>query len=218
MSIKSILKKSTFLRKSVERFRFYKKQFKNRGAAKIFVEKADEVISDFHRILSKSNLPYFLDAGTLLGIYRDGHLLKRDMDVDTGVIVSSPKDIDTVRELLTNAGFELKIEFSIPNRGIIQDAYDYKGVRVDVCYFLNEGDKTICHILFGHDDIMKLSVSKFNSIVEFDYNNQKIHIPENTDQYLTEKYGNWRQPDPLWKYWEGACVTKVEGKGVTKFI
>lgn len=38
------------------------------------------------RILDKLKVPFFLNFGTLLGIYRDGKILPDDKDIDIGIL------------------------------------------------------------------------------------------------------------------------------------
>ena len=162
---------------------------------------------------------FFVDAGTLIGIYRDGRLLKRDMDVDMGVITHNQTDVLKIRELLIDNGFQLKIKFSTPNNGIIQDAFDYDGVRVDMCYYVALENTDICYLLYADDKIIKMTFSKIASTKPYRYRNQTVSIPEDPEKYLAERYGtSWRVPDPFFKYWEGPCVTPEEGTGICEFV
>lgn len=186
-----------------------------RKEMKKFLQRGDSVIEHVHRVLHTSGNMFFVDAGTLIGIYRDGKLLKRDMDVDMGVLVNDQNEILKIRELLISKGLHLTIKFSTPNNGFIQDAYDCYGVRVDICYFVNDGSSSICYVLYDDNKIVRMTFSKINRIKHYQYKNQVVNIPEDSDKYLEERYGKtWRIPDPSFKYWEGPCVSPEEGRGI----
>lgn len=212
-SFKSRMKKIAFVRWAYDRLIYFKKLFMSRKESVVFMENGEKVIEVFNDSLKKTGLMYFVDAGTLIGIYRDGKLLRRDMDIDTGVIANNQAEIYEVRSVLKDAGFVLKEEFLIPENVIIQDTFDYMNVRVDVSYFNNNDNGTTCYILYGKR-ILKMSYSRINETKEYPFNNQSVRIPIDTDRYLAERYGeNWRKPDPFFKYWEGPSVTIMEGEG-----
>ena len=186
---------------------------------KVFLQKGDSVIEYVHRVLRTSGNMFFVDAGTLIGIYRDGKLLKRDMDVDMGIFAKNQSEVIKIRNLLIKNGFELKIIFSTPDNGIIQDAFDYNGVRVDMCYYTEEENSDVCYLLYGDNKIIKMLFSKIGGTINYKYSNQVVSIPANSDKYLEERYGkNWKIPDPNYKYWEGPCVSPVEGRGKAEFV
>lgn len=197
-----------------DRVRFYRE----RNKMEEFAEKGDAIIEYVHKVLKKTGSEFFVDAGTLIGIYRDGKLLKRDMDVDMAVKVKDQNDALRIRQILVDNGFELRIMFSTPKNGLIQDAFDYDGIRVDMCYFQGNETSDYCYVLYGENKIIKMTFSKIKSTKLFKYKNQEVFIPVDSDKYLEERYGKtWKTPDPFFKYWEGPCVTPEEGEGITEF-
>lgn len=221
MSFKESLKKIPFvyrLYKSLhisDRIRFYQ----DRNKMEEFSQKGESIIAYVHKILGKLDYMFFVDAGTLIGIYRDGRLLKRDMDVDMGIVVKDQSDVLKIREFLINNGFVLKIKFSVPGVGFIQDAFDYDGIRVDMCYFLESDKTTYCYVLYEDNKIIRMTFSKISSIRCYSFGEQEVRIPSDSDKYLEERYGkNWRVPDPFFKYWEGPCVTPEDGIGVCEIV
>lgn len=219
MTIRFIIKKLPFAKLLFqkchieERVRLYRE----RKQMAIFAEKGDGVIEHVHSVLKLTGNSFFIDAGTLIGIYRDGKLLKRDMDVDMAVKINGQEDALKVRQILMDNGFILKYKFSTPKNGLIQDAFDYDGIRVDMCYFKSSDINDYCHILYGDNLIAKMTFSKINGTRLIKYKDQEVYIPENTEKYLEERYGkSWRIPDPFFKYWEAPCVTYEDGEGITE--
>lgn len=185
---------------------------------RVFIHNGMSVLSDIHVVLHKSNFLFFVDMGTLLGIYRDGHLLKGDMDIDIGVLISDFSDIESVRNLFLSNCFRHKFIFETDKYGVIQDTYDYRGLTVDVCYYRNIESFDYCYLLYDSGDvknlIVQLSCHHITKSREFVINSLKINIPYNVEQYLQDRYGpNWRIPDSAYKYWEGPSTKKIIGCG-----
>lgn len=219
--IRSVVKRMPFAKHLYKKFhiedriRFYKE----RKQMEVFAKHGDSVIAKIHEVLTMSGHTFFVDAGTLIGIYRDGKLLKRDMDVDMGVKINSQEDILKIRELFKSNGFKLNIIFETPSNGVIQDAFDYNGIRVDMSYFVTNQNNDICYILYDDNKIAKMTFSKIENTSSFKYKNQTVNIPIDSDLYLEERYGKtWRKPDPYFKYWEAPCVTTIEGRGICTFV
>jgi len=153
--------------------------------------------------------------GTLLGMVRDGKLLKRDMDIDTGIYIDSKEGKKKFRDLLTNTGFKHKFIFSVDGIGDVLDTFYFKGIRIDVCYYEKERDRDCCYLFYGEDGtekVVRLYNSKIEKVVKFDFLGIMVNVPENKEKYLEERYGNWRVPDKKYKYWEGPSTEKIDNK------
>lgn len=220
MNFRTIISKIPFAKYLYRKYHIEEKirLFRERKQMSNFAQKGDGVIEHIHSILKQSERVFFIDAGTLIGIYRDGHLLKRDMDIDMAVKVNCEEDIFKVRKLLQENGCILKIMFSTHMNGIIQDAFDYNGVRIDVSYFKSSSTNDFCYILYDDNKIAKMTFSQIKKTKLYKYKDLDVYIPEDSDKYLEERYGkSWRTPDPYFKYWEAPCVTTEEGRGICEF-
>ena len=220
MGLKRIIKNS-FLFKLLNKYHVRERirLFRNRKKMDEFALKGESVIKNVHNVLMLSGNKFFVDAGTLMGIYRDGRLLKRDMDVDMGIVINDQDDVLRIRQLLIDSGFELKLVFSTPNNGYIQDAFDFDGIRVDMCYFKESSNNTYCYIIYDGDKIIKMSFSRIEKTRLLKFGDQLVSIPDNSEKYLEERYGEtWRVPDPFFKYWEAPCVTHEDGLGLCEHI
>ena len=51
-----------------------------------------QTVKAVQEILSETGVFFFFDMGTLLGIVREGRLLKHDMDIDIAVVVSCEEE------------------------------------------------------------------------------------------------------------------------------
>lgn len=181
----------------------------------IFTIKSKNVVNVVQKTFEKSGYSFFFDMGTLLGMVRDGKLLKRDMDIDTGIYIDSKEGKKKFRDLLTNTGFKHKFIFSVDGIGDVLDTFYFKGIRIDVCYYEKERDRDCCYLFYGEDGIEKvvrLYNSKIEKVVKFDFLGIMVNVPENKEKYLEERYGNWRVPDKKYKYWEGPSTEKIDNK------
>ena len=216
--IKALLTKIKLLKIIYIRLLLIKEKVKNYISGIIFTTRSREVVSTVQKIFEKSGYLFFFDMGTLLGMVRDGKLLKRDMDIDTGIYIESEGGIKEFRRLLNNEGFKHKFIFTAEGLGDVLDTFYFEGVRIDICYYKRENNRDCCYLFYGEDGVEKV-VRLFNSKIEkmtkIDFLGFKVNVPENKEKYLEERYGNWRVPDKNYKFWEGPSTEKIDNKPYT---
>lgn len=147
--------------------------------------------------LDGAGIPFFLLAGTLLGVVRDGDLLAHDKDLDLGF----PWEVDRGRvvEALCAGG-----AFTIPwYRGILPpDRPWYRsfshvatGCTLDGFFLKPDGG----HLLCGFDSrpVPVLSRLRAFGVRSHDWLGRTWPVPDPPEQYLEDVYGpGWRVPDP----------------------
>ena len=74
------------------------------------MENGEDTVVRVQKILSETGVFFFFDMGTLLGIVREGRLLKHDMDIDIGVRLKDEEEIKALRETLISKGCVLNID------------------------------------------------------------------------------------------------------------
>lgn len=218
LKIKGMLKKFPIVMIPYKKVKGIILGVRNRKKIEAFVKNGEDVIFSIQQIFEELNLTFFFDMGTLLGIYRDKQLIKRDMDVDVGVFVEDHKTIQELRKFLASKGFVHRYVFCTDSYGVIQDSYDYKEVRIDICYYRKEKDRDVCYLLYDTDEqrnlIVELSCHHIEKTVKTNFNGIKVSIPADTEKYLKDRYGdNWRIPDKGYIYWKGPSARKVDGIG-----
>ena len=124
-------------------------------------------------LLNKNNFIYWLDSGTLLGLYRDGKLLDNDKDIDISMlnddkILSFIKKLDNVEiKIRKHEGKIVKIKIFGLSKKI-----------VDITIFEDTGknfyiSKLFCvnnnHILLKNFFIKKLLLSYLNRVKNYNY-------------------------------------------------
>jgi phosphorylcholine metabolism protein LicD len=146
--------------------------------------------------LTSNNIKYWLDGGTLLGLYREGSLIAWDGDLDISLtpdmnIPSLRKqiiDIMNKNKCVLTREAPTKFKFKIIDIAVAIDFWFFKLINSKQYYNRAFG------VPFYFD---KSSLDNLKVLTIKDYN---FYIPNNTEDYLYEIYGkNWRIPNPNFK-------------------
>lgn len=219
--IRDILKKNAFLRQAIVRFGLKRRIWM---VQKFGLREIEAVTEE----LNRKGICSFADFGTLLGLTREGHLLKHDSDADIGIVL---KDEGTVKEAgaaMESMGYRLVREFTV-NDCVVEQSYMKHHLKIDFQIYTVE-EKTglmYCYLFYnpGKDPkaqywksvIKKCPVVEKTEAVEID--SHRIFVPEKTEEILESKYGtNWKVPDKSWVYWEGPNTYPVEENGFLKSV
>lgn len=154
---------------------------------------AVDVLSRGCDILDEFGAMWWLSAGTMLGIHRDGRLIPHDTDLDVGSL-ETEKRFDEMDELFFSHGF--RIYRAMP----YQRAYVYLGVIFDVYSFHRDGDKLLAHT-DGGTQVKKWA--HFENLGEVEFGGRTYKTPNPVEDYLEVRYGpTWKIPktqkDPWW--------------------
>jgi len=171
------------------------------------VNNARMALEEAITVLEKMGITTFLAFGTLLGIYRDGCIMKYDWDVD---LICLGEDVEkfNARKVI-DAGFhDVKSKKDIPRWKNEQDESEDKmirtisfkkhGVRVDLdpAYLSEDGASRI--ILKGRKRqkfCAKHPAEWFAIGNTIDFNGKTYNIPSKVEQYLESNYGkDWSVP------------------------
>lgn len=165
--------------------------------AKLSVGDARIALHDAQLALQAAGQPFYLMAGTLLGLVRDGDLMSHDKDIDLALPYES--DRDAVAALFLESGY-----FSVPRRpevpandplwafGVVHDA---SGITIDLFFARNEPDG----VRFGFGLAPRQVFGKVRpfQIGTLEWSGRQWPVPMPPEQYLEDIYGaDWRRPDP----------------------
>jgi len=165
---------------------------------------AGKMLEDTVTILERNNIPYWLDAGTLLGIVRDNDLIPWDDDIDISV---SSIYIDRVIALKKQFLPKYRLVTRPLNSGVIPGKY--RSCKVKRTFgklsFLFKKEELHLDIFFKYkindyycwidSNITKRVDARFHdSLDTLFWNGKTYSIPSDVDGYLTQRYGDWRTP------------------------
>lgn len=168
-------------------------------------------LSRLHQLLTKNNIAYHCEAGTLLGIVRDGGFIKHDDDIDICVPPGN-LSMSKVLRFFVDSGYNfvqcLEYEGHISEFTV----RDRTGISIDIfsCRLpINEPTK-MYQMFPRWSPTRKYPNERANHLLEFEYVRPtgtkvvKVHdaetvIPENYVEVLDSEFGPWRVPDPSFK-------------------
>jgi len=132
-------------------------------------DQADAILFTIAQICTQLNIPYFLIAGTCLGLYRDGTYIPDDNDIDIAIIYT-PDNYDEITYDLRYWGFATDM------------GSDYEGthwwkwdILLCITWMVQQG-------FYESHDIIS-------------YNKYDYRAPHPVEEYLAWKYGpTWETP------------------------
>ncbi len=162
------------------------------------------LLSDTVDIFDRQGINYWLDCGTLLGIIRDNKLIPWDHDADIAI---SSKDSSQVLQALK----------MLPAKYRVSLRRDYTGrlpgtLRVIRIKLLKYKPLRLLRYREIHLDIYvkykfknyyywiemktpkRIGAEYHDHLDHINWNNRKWAIPSKVEQYLTKRYGEWREP------------------------
>lgn len=170
---------------------------------------AERMLKNVAEILNSCNIDYWLEGGTLLGIRRENRLLPWDNDIDISMMIDQKPKLDAFYEMLKKDNYRVKSRyFQHSKKPFKQDAIRMIKIRERRFFGLVKG--AVCldvfikypekDLAFWEIDNKIKSVPKkfYNSFKTISFKNFEYSIPEETDDYLSYRYGNWETPVKDW--------------------
>ena len=156
---------------------------------------------DFHGIMEKLKINFFLMDGTLLGLYRDGGLIEGDYDdIDVGIFEEDEPRMRDIIPAMEEAGFFNNKSFRL--KGMIEGLSFKRWVNhIDIFLVHRKGNEAFnlarncCKI--GSLDYMAYiyPAECFEKLGEIFFEGMMFKIPCKTDRFLAARYNeNWRTP------------------------
>lgn len=164
----------------------------------ITVVDARKALMDARECLGEANIPFFLCAGTLLGIIRDGNILSFDKDMDIGLAAHIDRQ-EALNALTANGQFRLNNpELATPEKHNWNFSVVHTETNIGLDLFFYHPDKRHFLCGFNASPTPVLSRPKKFKIEELIWQGVTWQIPSPPEQYLADIYGkDWGTPDPL---------------------
>lgn len=136
---------------------------------------------------------WWLSAGTLLGLVREGTFLPLDTDIDVNLIGnmdrSAPDSFMLVRTVDSDDGKkQYQTVWLHKDTNILFDINQYHPVGRNYVTRRDNEDE-------GGEEYLKTPKKLVDPLDHITANGHKLPVPAKIDEYLTLWYGNWREPD-----------------------
>ncbi|MDR2928484.1 MAG: LicD family protein [Cytophagaceae bacterium] len=168
-------------------------------------------------ILDNNHIPYFLEAGTLLGIVRDGDLIPWDHDMDLCITNDVAVQLLKIRRKFLAVGFKVSMRRHNCSSEPIQKG-DLRMIKIkpipQYIRAMFTGTSVPNYpvidifVKYRHagfvfweveKNILKTSDSFYRSSEEIKYEGKALKAPLCYKEYLKEKYGDWQTPKREWE-------------------
>ncbi|MFD0797001.1 LicD family protein [Maribacter chungangensis] len=173
------------------------------------LKEAEKLLREITAIFEQNKIAYWLEGGTLLGIRRENRLLPWDNDLDISIHATEAKKLTTLIKALKSKGYRVRLRhFNTTNdtfkkgklRMIKLRKKRFFGILkgkvcLDVFIKYTKDENTFWEIDNKTKSVPKEFYSSFTTI---NFQNKVYSIPENTDGYLTYRYGDWQTPVKDW--------------------
>lgn len=171
----------------------------------------DETLGRVINVLEKNGVRWWLEAGTCLGVIREGDFIRHDPDLDIGIAPGQTAKWDAVRDALLAEGFDLYKEWREGKRKI-ELSMSFKGLKVDLFWFYEKG-KDYWHGAYGPSAEGKwgsqmvflphvFPARLFANLKELIFRGNRCFVPSPPEEYLSRRYGkDWRVPNKAYHYW-----------------
>ena len=176
------------------------------------LEKIQLQEGDYHRrmknmllktidILNENGFKYWLEAGTLLGIMRDGDLIPWDYDADLGIPADTADDIMKLRlKLLPNYLIKRRRVHTswLPgNMRVIKVKTPWEKIRqvnfhVDLFCVYPVKNK---YRWVDSNALKHVDRKYYDTLSTIEWEGRTINIPNHAEEYLSLRYGNWQIPN-----------------------
>lgn len=166
---------------------------------------AHNILKDVASKLEKMGVRYWIDGGTVLGLYRDGQLISYDRDMD---FVIHYCDLDKINmDAFDNYDWYIS---KLKGKTISIDLFvDKIGINLFMAY--DKGKKIECNGIKGgtHRIIFRCPKKYIENLSSVKLEGKSYPCPSDTDKYLTKKYGKWRIPQEKWSNDEDGFMYKI---------
>jgi len=174
---------------------------------------ANKMLQKITSVMEEHDVPYTLEAGTLLGIVREDRLLPWDDDVDITVTDHNSEKLLHHLSAFRKLGYKVRVKryqrdlkhfkkgelrmikikhFSLP--------FFQSDVCVDVFVKKLIGDEYFWTVGV-HKPVLKSVPRRFyEELAELKYNGKTYSVPADYKGYLTEHYGDWQTPVKEWNF------------------
>ena len=170
-------------------------------------EQAKLNLLDFKKVMDNLKIPFCLQAGTLLGAYRDKDFVKGDeSDIDVAILEDDYIHINEIAKELIKNGFMKGFEFRPFYNKIecIKFAIGENHLDVFSMHVREKGAFNIGRSFNNHGlppfFVYNFPSECFKNFEKLNFLGESFNVPSPPEMYLNAKYINWKIPIPRERY------------------
>ncbi len=179
----------------------------------IQMRKIVKAVQLLHDVLADSPIhgKYWLCGGLVLGYVRQGGMLPHDMDIDFHYWRSDREKLETSLDLLLKSGFKIHACWKNNSGEITEYALKYKTViKFDFLEVNRVNNKMQWYCYGGGPIIQQIRYAvPVHDLEKIELYEREWLKPADHELYLTSMYGDWRTPNPKYRFYED-CQAIIE--------
>ncbi len=188
--------------------------------ANLIQKNAKVALESICKLLEVNEVYYWVDAGTLLGIVRDGQFIKNDTDIDIAIVLDDPnilydllvendyniwyfyEDKDKKKTLIRAEKYSVGIDFEIFVK--VENKYYYDASRDLPLSIDPVGENQRAVLRFEFDKKL------IEQIISYEFQGFDVKIPKDYDKYFLVYYENWKDKVKKRDYLNGYFSMSVD--------
>lgn len=157
-----------------------------------------ESLARFVSVLDSLRAPYTLDGGTLLGVIREGCLLRHDVDVDI-TLLDQHELLQRARDAAVKDGFRVFREYDVSHAGCAKVQLKLTKPRVDVISKHKVDGDAVWVLRKDPERVKRMPAHYYERTVPLRVDGVMLRVPEDAEGYLAARFGpDWRTPKRDW--------------------
>jgi phosphorylcholine metabolism protein LicD len=188
---------------------------------------------DIKKILDDNSIFFWIECGLLLGLYRDGGMIKNDEDdIDIFLWLDDMNRFLSIMKDLKDAGFVNAGRQRRRSGGIRSISLKRNGAHIDI-FFASKIDNTVFYSICakstnGIDEFMTFQFPDdlYSTFGKVSWRGVEFSCPNNIDGYLSIRYGSdWKTPILRKNGWMGPlndelnpCLKKISEKDMGNLL
>lgn len=173
------------------------------------LDDAEKLLPKVIDIFESYSINYWLEGGTLLGIHRENRLLPWDDDIDISVHIDQIDKFEDLIKSLKKNGLRVRVRRFTDNSKYFKKG-DIRMIKIRTSHFFGLIKGKVCLDVFIKysknnktyweigNKTKNVPTEYYTSFKTIEFKNKLYQIPENTDGYLTYRYGDWKTPVQDW--------------------
>jgi hypothetical protein len=176
-------------------------------------DKAEQILFILCNVFKSCDIKYHIDAGTLLGIYRDNALIPWDDDLDFAVpsdmldkIRINEQQILSALQSVTQTSWKCTELFAENDFGLVKrgasrsfklEAIGTSRALPLIDFFVKYlGETTMDYVISSRG--FSMPSEHMRSVDTYTFKGHQLCVPSRVETYLSNHYGDWQTPNPNW--------------------